>query len=144
MAGKTIDMSKLRKAIFFQEINLLNRDFRWIDNSWSTYSVFGCSTQSFSPPKLSIIRKVLIWDTNFEQIDWQKQKTAVIKRIFERGNDQEMNEVIRFYGKETIQTVLSRYNNPFLPAYNVNKQAFLKRTNLIELDFQELIEKEFS
>ena len=95
-------------------------------------------------PNLSIIRKVLFWDTNFEQIDWQKQKTAVIKRIFERGNDQEINEVIRFYGKETVQTVLSHYNNSFLPAYNENKQAFLKRTNLIELDFQELITKEFN
>ena len=62
-------------------------------------------------PNLSIIRKVLFWDTNFEQIDWQKQKTAVIKRIFERGNDQEMNEVIRFYGKETVQTVLSLSNH---------------------------------
>ena len=84
-------------------------------------------------PNLSIIRKVLFWDTNFEQIDWQKQKTAVIKRIFERGNEQEIKEVIRFYGKETVQNVLSRYNNSFLTAYNENKQAFLKNNKNVSL-----------
>ncbi len=54
-------------------------------------------------PKL---RHVLFWDTKMEQIDWQKQKRAVIQRVFERGNDQEKQEVIRFYGSSVVDDIL--------------------------------------
>lgn len=50
-------------------------------------------------PNLKLIRPVLFWDTKFENIDWIKQKKAVIKRVFERGNEDEKNEIIRYYGK---------------------------------------------
>jgi plasmid maintenance system antidote protein VapI len=36
-------------------------------------------------PNLSQLRKVLFWDTDIKKIDWQRQKKAVIKRIFEHG-----------------------------------------------------------
>jgi len=49
-------------------------------------------------PDLSKIRKVLFWDTDITKIDWQKQKKAVLQRIFERGNESEMEEINRFYG----------------------------------------------
>lgn len=108
--------------------SLLDRDpafFMQLQASYEIKQVL-IAKKSGITPNLSILRKVLFWDTNFEQIDWQNQKTAVIKRIFERGNDLEINEIIRFYGKETVQAVLSQYNNTILPAYNKNKQAFLK------------------
>jgi hypothetical protein len=41
-----------------------------------------------------------------EKIDWLQQKRAVIQRVFERGNDQEKDEVNRFYGKATVDQVL--------------------------------------
>lgn len=56
-------------------------------------------------PDLSKIRKVLFWDTDMSKIDWQKQKKAVIQRIFERGNEIERKEIIRFYGIDTINDV---------------------------------------
>lgn len=57
-------------------------------------------------PDLSKLRSVLFWDTNIEKINWDKNKNAVIKRIFERGNDIEKNEITRFYGKESIDKAL--------------------------------------
>jgi hypothetical protein len=42
-----------------------------------------------------------------KKIDWQKQKKAIIKRIFERGNEMEKKEITRFYGNETISKVLN-------------------------------------
>ena len=57
-------------------------------------------------PDLSKLRPILFWDTRMEKIDWQQQKSAVIKRVFERGNEQEKKEITFFYGKETIDHVL--------------------------------------
>jgi len=57
-------------------------------------------------PNLSKLRPVLFWDTDIKSINWEKNKTSIIKRVFERGNEQEMKEIIRFYGKEETKTVL--------------------------------------
>lgn len=59
-------------------------------------------------PNLAKFRPVLFWDTKIEKIDWQKQKKAVIKRIFERGNDVEKREITQFYGKQTVDEILSK------------------------------------
>ena len=58
-------------------------------------------------PNLKLIRPVLFWDTKFENIDWIKQKKAVIKRVFERGNEDEINEIKRFYGDATLNEILA-------------------------------------
>lgn len=52
------------------------------------------------------VRKALFWDTDFEKIDWEKQRKAVIKRVFERGNQTEIETVIQFYGKEIVKEEL--------------------------------------
>lgn len=57
-------------------------------------------------PNLKLIRPVLFWDTKFENIDWIKQKKAVIKRVFERGNEDEKNEIKRFYGEDTVKKIM--------------------------------------
>lgn len=49
-------------------------------------------------PDFSKLRKILFWDTDMQKIDWQMQKEAVIKRVSERGNKQEMHEIMHFYG----------------------------------------------
>jgi len=58
-------------------------------------------------PDLSKIRRVLFWDTKLEALDWQQQKKAIIRRVYERGNDIEQAEIMRFYGKQTIDTILN-------------------------------------
>jgi len=58
-------------------------------------------------PNIELLRPILFWDTDMNKINWQKQKSAIIKRIFERGNDMEKNEITRFYGTETINSILN-------------------------------------
>ena len=55
------------------------------------------------------MRPVLFWDTKMESLDWEKQKKAIIKRVFERGNDIEKNEIIRFYGAKTVNDLLNKH-----------------------------------
>lgn len=57
-------------------------------------------------PNISILRKSLFWDTNIDSINWQDQSSAVIKRIFERGNFSEKKEIINFYGIQKVKTTL--------------------------------------
>jgi len=59
-------------------------------------------------PDFSVIRKVLFWDVNFDNIDFSTRKRYVIERVFERGNNEEINEIMRFYGKkECIRIIRS-------------------------------------
>jgi len=58
--------------------------------------------KSQEKPDISLMRPSLFWDTPVDKIDWDHQKKSVIKRVFERGNEQEKNEIIKFYGKDTV------------------------------------------
>lgn len=59
-------------------------------------------------PNLALIRPALFWDTAIDKINWDKQKRAVIKRVFERGNEQEKKEITKFYGTHTVNEVLKQ------------------------------------
>lgn len=61
--------------------------------------------QNTEHPDFTKLRAILFWDTKMEKILWQKQKKAVIKRVFERGNEIEKKEIIRFYGKEVVSEI---------------------------------------
>ncbi|HNQ82465.1 MAG TPA: plasmid maintenance system antidote protein [Bacteroidales bacterium] len=66
---------------------------------------------NLSRPDLSKIRPVLFWDTEPEKINWILQKEAVIKRVFERGNEEEKDELIRFYGIDAVNEVIKNGNS---------------------------------
>ncbi|WP_312079366.1 DUF6922 domain-containing protein [Chryseobacterium sp.] len=75
-------------------------------------------------PNLSILRKSLFWDTDINKIDWIRQQIPVIQRIFERGNDEEKNETIRFYGKRKVDSALkSRSTKPMRLQINQRKNV---------------------
>lgn len=57
-------------------------------------------------PDLTKLRKALFWDTDIETIKWEKYKNAVVWRVFERGNEEEKAEIIRFYGQDTVNEIL--------------------------------------
>ena len=59
-------------------------------------------------PDFSKIRRILFWDTDFDKIDWQHQQNAIIQRVFERGNEEEKNEISRFYGADKVNLVLAK------------------------------------
>ena len=63
--------------------------------------------QQLDAPDLSKLRTVLFWDTKMDKINWIKQKKTIIKRVFERGNDTEKQEIIRFYGENVIREILN-------------------------------------
>jgi antitoxin HigA-1 len=65
--------------------------------------------QPKSQPDLKKLRQILFWDTKMENIDWEKQKNAVIKRVFERGNEIEKKEINRFYGRENVNKILKTH-----------------------------------
>ncbi len=65
--------------------------------------------QNTEHPDLTKLRRVLFWDTKMEKINWKKQKNAVVKRVFERGNEIEKKEIIRFYGKENMNDILKTH-----------------------------------
>jgi plasmid maintenance system antidote protein VapI len=58
-----------------------------------------------SLPDLTKLRPVLFWDTELEGIDWEGQRDAIIKRVLERGNETEKNEIMRFYGKAQVRKI---------------------------------------
>lgn len=75
-------------------------------------------------PDLFKIRSILFWDTNIAAIDWHKNKIAIIIRVFERGNEDEIQEIIRFYGKEDVLSALESTQR-LMPTAVENKQRFL-------------------
>jgi len=64
--------------------------------------------QNTKHPDFSKIRKILFWDTSFDKIDWEKHKRSIIKRVFQRGNEEEKSEIKKFYGQELIDLVLKK------------------------------------
>ena len=57
-------------------------------------------------PDLSKIRRGIFWDVNFDEIDFHKRERFVIERVFERGNDPEIREIIRFYGRKKCREII--------------------------------------
>lgn len=62
-------------------------------------------------PDLSKLSKGLFWDTRIEKINWLRNKKWVIQRTFEYGNEEEIKEIIRFYGKDTIKQIIPYIEN---------------------------------
>lgn len=59
-------------------------------------------------PNVAMFRPALFWDTRIERIDWRRQKGAVIERVWQRGNEQEKDEIIRLYGKGVVDEILNK------------------------------------
>jgi len=59
-------------------------------------------------PDLSKLPKALFWETNaLNKINWVKNANWVIQRTFEYGNQQEIEEIIRYYGSKKVTDVLN-------------------------------------
>lgn len=73
-------------------------------------------------PDLNLLRTSLFWDTDISKIDWQEQSAAVIKRVFERGNDIEKEKIKRFYTSAKIKSALARgVRKPYIIYKNKEK-----------------------
>lgn len=73
-----------------------------------------------APPN---IRKHLLWEYDWESVDFEKLSTVIIERIIERGTMDEWKEMLRYYGKERIlfvskkSTRLDKKNKQFTPLF---------------------------
>ena len=58
-----------------------------------------CKDKEFAGlyPEPPNIRKILFWDTDFNKINWGRYKRAVVERVLERGSDEEIGEIKRYY-----------------------------------------------
>lgn len=56
------------------------------------------------------ISKRAFWDIDFNAIDWEKNKEFVIVKIIERGNFDDLLEIINFYGDDIIKKELCNAN----------------------------------
>jgi plasmid maintenance system antidote protein VapI len=79
-------------------------------------------------PNIDNIRKSVFWDTDISQIDWDKQKNAVIRRIFDRGNELEIAEIKQFYGAAIITEALKQIKGAPYTLYSkqLNENAILQ------------------
>ena len=71
-------------------------------------------------------RPVLFWDVDPQKIDWHKNRSFVIQRVFERGEEQEIEEAIRFYGREEILRNLRFDENPYAVNLKANARKYLE------------------
>lgn len=118
----------LRSEIPYQRINdfIANRRRISPENSLKLEKVLGIDYQCFfyqiqtnyeifvatnsmlgiAHPDISKFRKALFWDTDFDTLEWQRNSEWIIQRVFEYGNESEIKETIRFYGKRKIINTL--------------------------------------
>lgn len=59
------------------------------------------------PKSFHKLRLGLFWDTDFKQIDWNKHANAIIRRVFERGNEEEQQLMNDHYGKTFVKKALA-------------------------------------
>lgn len=75
-----------------------------------------------SPPSF---RKVLFWDTNYDRLDWNRNKRPIIRRIMERGDEWDIIRLVNYYGKQTVEEALRGYET-HLPSFEKNRKRFLE------------------
>lgn len=89
--GLPIDLSlKIEKILSFEEgflskLQLLN----------TIETIKKKSEKEMVPPN---IRKILFWDSDFNNINWQQSKKYVIHRVEQYGTADEINEIKKYYG----------------------------------------------
>jgi len=65
------------------------------------YDIKMLEQENYDNIDISIFRPALFWDTGIENIDWNKNKKSIIKRVLSRGNAKEKQAVLKFYGQST-------------------------------------------
>ena len=63
---------------------------------------------------------MFFWDFDYPKIDWQASYKTIIARILERGNEEEWEELCRFYGREKVENAIKN-EIVFLPDYTINE-----------------------
>jgi plasmid maintenance system antidote protein VapI len=79
-------------------------------------------------PNLDRLHEALFWDTNIHDMNWKRSANWVIKRTFEYGQPEEIEEIIRYYGKEKVAEVLNSIHDTWKEKdRNKNKTVYLSK-----------------
>lgn len=68
------------------------------------------------------LRKGLFWDTDVNKLDFEKNAIAIIKRIFERGNEDEKKYLFAYYGKSRIDKAVNE-NPSYFANVSINSTS---------------------
>lgn len=105
--------------------NISNDYFMILQATFEVNSYRKSEIRKFNP-LLGKFRKSIFWDTKIESIDYEQNKRFVIQRILERGNRQEINNLIKIYTLITIKKELLNIKNSFIPNYKENIRKYIK------------------
>jgi hypothetical protein len=50
-----------------------------------------------------VLSKFLFWDCNIKKIDYTKNINFILERVFSMGMEEDIREVVRYYGIDTIK-----------------------------------------
>ena len=64
--------------------------------------------------------RVFFWDFDIDAMDFMKAYKTIIARIVERGGQEEIDEIVRFYGLEKVVKTI-RDEIYFLPNYAIER-----------------------
>ncbi|MBO4614903.1 MAG: helix-turn-helix domain-containing protein [Bacteroidales bacterium] len=95
----------------------------------TNYDIYMATKQllELPSPSRSKFRKTLFWDTDYDALNWQHNCEWIIQRVFDYGNETEIKETIRFYGREKVIGVLRSVNDPWNEKIrNINIKKYLK------------------
>lgn len=66
------------------------------------------------------LNRVFFWDFDIDAMDFEKAYKTIITRIIERGGQDEIDEIVRFYGHEKVIRTISD-EIYFLPNYAIDR-----------------------
>ena len=69
---------------------------------------------------ISTLGAQLFWDTDINHLDYQKAYVPIIARVIERGNQSEIDEIVRLYSKEIVLFTICK-EIKFLPNYAIKR-----------------------
>lgn len=91
----------------------------------ASYDVMDLLSQNIENSILGKFRESLFWDTSIEKIDSIKHKRAIIQRVLERGNKEEIEELVSYYGLAEIRKEIQKIGASFIPQYEINVRNYI-------------------
>ncbi|MBN8858657.1 MAG: hypothetical protein J0H29_09730 [Sphingobacteriales bacterium] len=85
------------------------------ENHISSADVQGKQTGTDNKPSLP---RHLFWDQRYDDIDWTNGYRSIIARVIERGNQEDWEEMLHFYGRPKVVNALKN-EIKYLPDYAI-------------------------
>jgi plasmid maintenance system antidote protein VapI len=97
MSYKLENALGLKERGYFYKIQANNETYIYVDEQ-----------ERRAKPNLNRLRKAIFWEApSWDDINWKKHSTWIIQRAFEYGNKADIEEIIRFYGREKVAETLN-------------------------------------